>query len=54
MINIIVFKPFYERQKINKIRWIYSKNNLANAMTKKSPNLVLEKLNLINKATIRL
>ena len=54
MINIIVFKQSYEGQKIDKIRQIYGKDYLTNAMTKLLPNLALEEIILINKGTIRL
>ena len=36
------------------IRWIYGKDNQANAMTKASPNLALERIISTNKATSRL
>lgn len=54
MINIMVLKQSHERQKIDKIRKICSKNNSANAMTKASPNLVLKKIISTNKMTIEL
>lgn len=54
MIDIMILRQSYERQKIDKIRQIYNKNNPANAITKKSPNLALEKIISINKAIIRL
>lgn len=54
MIDIMAFKQSYEGRKINKIRQICDKDNSADTMTKTSPNLVLEKINFANKATIRL
>ena len=50
----MTFKQSYKGREINKIRWIYGKNNLANAMTKVLLNSALEKIISINKATIRL
>lgn len=50
----MVLKQFYEGQKIDKIRWICSKDNPANAMTKESSNLALNRIISTNKTTIRL
>lgn len=50
----MTLKQFFKQWKINKIKYIYSKKNLANAIIKTFPNLVLEKIILINKAIIRL
>ena len=44
----------YKRKEIDEIRWIYGKNNQAEAMTKASQNLVFESIITTNKATIRL
>ena len=54
MIDIMALKQSYEGREIDKIRWICSKDNLANAMTKVFPNLALEKIISTNKVTIRL
>ena len=54
MIDIIALKKSYERKEIDEIRWIYSKDNPADAMTKVSPNSALERIITTNKATIRL
>ena len=54
MIDIMALWKSYEGQKIDQIRWICSENNLADAMTKASPNLVLEEIIPTNKTTIRL
>lgn len=37
-------KQSYKGEKIKEIRWIYDKDNSANAMTKTSPNLALERI----------
>lgn len=50
----MVLKKSYKKQKIDKIRWIYSKNNPTNIITKASPNLALERIISLNKAIIRL
>lgn len=50
----MILKQFYKKQKIDKIRYICSKNNSANAIIKISTNLALEKIIIINKVTIRL
>jgi hypothetical protein len=44
IIDIIGLRQSYERQKINKIRWIDGKDNPANAMTKDKPCLALKQL----------
>ena len=44
----------YKEQKNNEIRWICSKNNPANAITKISLNSALEEIISTNKGTIRL
>lgn len=44
----------YEEQEIDEIRWIYGKNNPANAITKASPNLALEGIISTKKKTMRL
>lgn len=54
MIDIMAFKQSYKGQKIEKIRWMGDKDNLADAMTKISLNSTLEKIISINKAKIRL
>lgn len=54
MIIIMILRQFYERQKIDKIRWIYNKNNLANVTIMVLSNLVLKKIISTNKITIRL
>ena len=54
MIDIMTLRQLYEGREIDEIRWICGKNNPADAMTKTSPNLALERIIKINKATIRL
>ena len=49
--NPFLLQPLPE---IDEIRWICGKDNPADAMTKASPNLALERIILTNKATIRL
>lgn len=50
----MALKQSYIGKKIDKIRLIYSKDNLADAITKASLNLVLEKIIITNKAIIKL
>ena len=54
MINIMTLKQSYEGRQIDKIRWIYGKDNPTDAMTKTSPNSSLEGLISTNKGTNRL
>ena len=54
IIDIMALMQSYEGKEIDKIRWICSKDNPADAMTKVSPNLALKRIITINKATIRL
>lgn len=49
----MVFGELYEKRKIDKIRWICGTYNLANAMTKASPNFPLKNLILTSKVTIK-
>lgn len=54
MIDIMVLKQSHKGQKIDKIKQICGKNNPANAITKTSPNLALERMISTNKTIIRL
>ena len=54
MIDIMAFKQSNKGKENDKIRWIYGKDNPADAMTKALPNSVLERIISINKPTIRL
>jgi hypothetical protein len=42
MINIMALRQSYERRELTKIRWISGVDNLADAMTKSSPNKALQ------------
>jgi hypothetical protein len=53
MIDIIGLRQSYERQEINKIRWINGEDNPANAMTKDKPCLALKQLINSNQITLR-
>jgi hypothetical protein len=53
MINIIGLRQSYERQEINKIRWIDGKDNLANVITKNKPCLALKQLINLNQITLQ-
>ena len=50
----MALKQSYKEQKIDKIRWFYEKDNLANAIIKTLPNLLLKDLISINKTIISL
>ena len=54
MIDNMAFKQSYEEREIDKIRWIYGENNLADAMTKTLPNLTLKSIISTNQTTIGL
>ena len=54
IISIMVLRQSYEGKEINEIRWIYGKDNQAEAMTKASQNLAFESIITTNKAVIRL
>ena len=53
MIDIMALRQSYERREIYEIRWINGNDNLADAMTKGTPNKALETFVDHNKATIR-
>lgn len=52
--DIIVLKQSYKEKKIDEIKQIYDKNNLADIITKALSYLVLKKIISINKIIIRL
>ncbi|KAF2708143.1 hypothetical protein K504DRAFT_477587 [Pleomassaria siparia CBS 279.74] len=52
IIDIMSLRELYENREISKIRWINSKNNPADAFTKKAPNPALEQLILLNTLNI--
>jgi hypothetical protein len=54
IINIMVIRPTYERQKMRNIRWINNKDNPADAMIKRTFNYALKKLININRLYLRL
>lgn len=49
----MALRQSFKRRETDLFRLIYSKNNLANVMTKVSSNLVLESIISTNKAKIR-
>jgi hypothetical protein len=53
MIDIIALRQLYERREITEIRWINEKDNLADAITKFTPNKALEKLINTNQLGVR-
>lgn len=53
MIDIISLRESYKKRENSKIRRINSKYNLVDALIKKTPNLVLEKLVSTNQLIIR-
>ena len=53
MIDIMSLRESYEKREINEIRWINGKDNPADACTKKTPNLALEKLVSTNRLRIK-
>ena len=54
MIDIMALGQLYEGKEIDKIRQICNEDNPADAMTKVSPNSILERVITTNKATISL
>ena len=54
MIDIIAICQLYKRRKLYKIRWINRQDNLADAMTKASPNKALETFVDTNKLCIQI
>jgi hypothetical protein len=42
MINIMAIRQSYKRRELTEIRWINGQDNLANAITKGTPNKALE------------
>jgi hypothetical protein len=53
MIDVMALRQSYEAREISEIRWIHSKDNLADTMTKSSPNNTLKELISTNRARIR-
>jgi hypothetical protein len=54
IINIIAIRQAYVRQKMRNIRWINNRNNLADAMTKETPNHAFKELININRLVLGL
>jgi hypothetical protein len=54
MIDILALQQLYERKKIAEIRWIYNRDNLANALIKATANSSLKQLISINKLVVRM
>jgi hypothetical protein len=54
MIDILALQQLYERKKIAKIRWIYNRDNPANALIKAIDNSSLKQLISINKLVVRM
>jgi hypothetical protein len=54
MIDILALRQLYERKKIAEIRWIYNRDNPADAFTKAIPNSSLKQLISINKLVVRM
>jgi hypothetical protein len=53
MIDIMSLRESYERREITEVRWINGKDNPADACTKRTPNLALERLVSYNKLKIQ-
>lgn len=53
MIDILALRESYEKRELQEIRWIDGKDNLADALTKASPNKVLESFISTNEVTVR-
>jgi hypothetical protein len=54
MIDILALRQSYERRKIAKIRWIYNRDNPANALIKATANNSLKQLVSTNKLVVRM
>jgi hypothetical protein len=54
MIDILALWQLYERRKIAEIRWIYNRDNPADAFTKAIANSSLEQLVSTNKLVVRM
>jgi hypothetical protein len=53
MIDIMALRQSYERRELHEVRWIHGEDNLADALTKGTPNRSLEQFIDGNDATIR-
>jgi hypothetical protein len=54
MIDIMILRQIYERQKVFDIRWIDGNNNPADAITKAGSNRALEQFVTINKLILKI
>jgi hypothetical protein len=54
MIDILALRQLYERREIAKIRWIYNRDNPADALIKVITNSLLEQLVSTNKLVVRM
>jgi hypothetical protein len=54
IIDNLALRQSYERRKIAKIRWIYNRDNSANAFTKATANSLLKQLISINKLVVKM
>jgi hypothetical protein len=54
IIDILALRQSYERKKIAEIRWIYNRDNPADALTKAIANSSLKQLVSINKLVVRM
>jgi hypothetical protein len=54
MINIMAIRQSYKRRELTEIRWINGQDNLANAMTKGTPNKALETFINTNQLIVRI
>jgi hypothetical protein len=54
IIDILALRQSYERRKIAEIRWIYNRDNPADAFTKITANSSLEQLVSTNKLVVRM
>ncbi|CCE33822.1 uncharacterized protein CPUR_07750 [Claviceps purpurea 20.1] len=54
MIDIMALRQSYERRELYEIRWINGQDNVADAMTKDSPNKSLERFVEGNEVTVRI
>ncbi len=53
MIDIMALRESYERRELQEIRWIHGEDNLADAITKGTPNRALEQFVSTSRATVR-
>jgi hypothetical protein len=54
MIDILALRQLYERRKIAEIRWIYNRDNSADAFTKATAKSSLKQLVSTNKLVVKM